>query len=177
MALQSITFYIPRVNASIILIRSIPTLNPNFIDVRCFFKQAEILLFNEQWTKKKNQYVRIVSDVLLPLCFNRDVFDFFLWYRSGRTVHVNCFWGEFPSLRGALSNNSHSTNARQTLARVHCYLHFCSSATMWTIVSRDIFIMNIDSHINNMRTIFFKYFKGRIWNSFRYYNLILNILS
>lgn len=41
--------------------------------------------------EKKNQYVRIVSDVLLPLCFNRDVFDFF--YGTG--VGERFMWTAF----------------------------------------------------------------------------------
>lgn len=51
--------------------------------------------------------------------------------QSGSAIHVNCFWGEFPSRPRALPNNSHSTNARQTLARAaHCYARLYTTATI-----------------------------------------------
>lgn len=71
-ALQSLTFYIPHVNASILLINIDSILNPNFIDIRYFLCVWKIYYFlnNE---RKKSIWSFILSDALLPLCFNRDV--------------------------------------------------------------------------------------------------------
>lgn len=125
-ALQSRAFHTLTLR---LLINRDSIFDPNPIEARSFlnvYRDFIILLT----MKEKNQYGRRVTRcypcVSLGMCL-----IFCMAPRSGSAIHVNCFWGEFPSRPGALPNNSHSTNARQTLARAaHCYPRLCSSATI-----------------------------------------------